>query len=165
MTGPVYVTSGAGSSTRNDVRDPGDGSLFYSYGLAGFTAASLTWVRSHTERVPLLTHAVVMRIYSLSPVHLSSQDELTLTSYDRFGTVLNVYAQPWAPRPACGLASAVVEDARCGPAPAPPADTSAAAAPAAAPAPTPAAPPFDQYTLAGSVTMSGGAGWDCACAP
>ena len=64
--GPLYVTSGAGSDTRDDVADPGDGTLLYSYGNAGFAAAELSW------------------------------DTLRLHFYDRDGARMFTHTQPWA---------------------------------------------------------------------
>lgn len=69
---PLYITSGAGSSTRNDVADPtGDGSLLFSYGFSGFT------------------HFRV------------SEWELAATFYDMNGNVLGNLAKPWVKDPVC----------------------------------------------------------------
>ena len=62
---PLYVTSGAGSDTRDDVADPGDGTLLYSYGNAGFAAVELSW------------------------------DTMRLHFYDRDGERLFTHTQPW----------------------------------------------------------------------
>ena len=70
--GPLYVTSGAGSDTRDDVSDPGDGTLLYSYGNAGFAAAELSW------------------------------DTLRLHFYDRDGARMFTHTQPWAAATASG---------------------------------------------------------------
>ncbi len=72
QAGPLYVTSGAGSQTRDSVVDPHDGSLLFSYGHAGFSAVQVT------------PHA------------------LTLTSYDMAGQLLDTTSLQWADRPQCG---------------------------------------------------------------
>ena len=64
--GPLYVTSGAGSDTRDDVADPRDDTLLYSYGNAGFVAVELSW------------------------------DTLRLHFYDRDGQRMFTHTQPWA---------------------------------------------------------------------
>jgi tartrate-resistant acid phosphatase type 5 len=70
--GPLYITSGAGSSTRNDVKDPShDGSLIYSYGFSGFTAIALT------------------------------QDEMTVTFVDMKGNALKTLTKAWVAAPDC----------------------------------------------------------------
>ena len=38
---PLYVTSGAGSSTRKDIKDPQDGTLLFSYESSGFVGVSV----------------------------------------------------------------------------------------------------------------------------
>jgi hypothetical protein len=73
---PVYLTSGAGSQCRDDVVDPRDGSMLFSYGFAGFNAVSVT------------------------------RDALSITSFDKGGAPLHNYTQAWAPPPACGGGSA-----------------------------------------------------------
>ena len=64
---PLYVTSGAGSDTRDDVADPGDGTLLYGYGSAGFAVVELGW------------------------------DTLRVHFFDRDGARLHTHALPWAP--------------------------------------------------------------------
>lgn len=41
-SGPLYVTSGGGSSPYNDISDPEDGSLLFGHGLAGFHSVEVT---------------------------------------------------------------------------------------------------------------------------
>jgi len=62
---PLYLTSGAGSETRDDVADPNDGTLLYSYGSAGFTAVELGW------------------------------DTMRVHFFDKDGTRLHTHSQPW----------------------------------------------------------------------
>ena len=63
---PLYLTSGAGSETRDDVADPHDGTLLYSYGNAGFTAIELGW------------------------------DTMQVHFFDKTGTRMHTHAEPWA---------------------------------------------------------------------
>lgn len=67
---PLYLTSGAGSDTRDDVAEPGDGTLLFSYGRAGFTLAELGW------------------------------DTLQLHFFDREGARLGTHTLPWTALPA-----------------------------------------------------------------
>jgi len=70
--GPLYITSGAGSSCRNDVADPvGDGSLLFSYGFSGFTNIRLT------------------------------ESEMQIEFYDQDGTVLGNINKAWVAAPTC----------------------------------------------------------------
>lgn len=74
--GPLYITSGAGSSTRNDVKDPsGDGSLLYSYGFSGFTAIALT------------------------------KETMSVTFVDMAGNPLKTLTKAWVAAPSCGAGS------------------------------------------------------------
>jgi hypothetical protein len=66
---PLYLTSGAGSDTRDDVADPKDGTLLYSYGSAGFTVVELGW------------------------------DTAMLHFFDRDGARLHTHTQPWVAPP------------------------------------------------------------------
>ena len=63
---PLYLTSGAGSDTRDDVADPNDGTLLYSYGNAGFTVVELGW------------------------------DTMQIHFMDKDGTRMHTHTQPWA---------------------------------------------------------------------
>jgi hypothetical protein len=84
MDGPLYVTSGAGSSTRNDVRDPsGDGSLVFSYGFSGFAGVSLT------------------------------EDEATFAFYDVDGALLDTVVKAWSGLPTCPTGTKADADPRC----------------------------------------------------
>ena len=67
--GPLYVTSGGGSSPYNDITDPEDGSLVFGHGLAGF-------------------HSVEV-----------SAEELTLTTYDIGGNELHTMVKAYAAPP------------------------------------------------------------------
>lgn len=137
-SGPLYLTSGAGSKIRDDLQTSAvtDGSLFFGYGHAGFTSASLTY------------------------------DALTLVSHDAYGGVLNTYVQRWSAKPVCGDGAVPISDARCGPAPpsvvygGDAAAEAALAAAVAGDATAAPAPQFDQYQPYASLTLPGGAGWD-----
>ena len=72
LNGPLYITSGAGSSCRNDIDDPvSDGSLVFGYGQSGFTNVRLT------------------------------QNEMAVTFYDINGKVLGNINKPWVADPNC----------------------------------------------------------------
>lgn len=86
--GPLYVTSGAGSSTRDDIKDPKDGSLLFSHVLSGFSSVTITG------------------------------DKLSVTHYDAAGKALHTASVAKAARPACGLLSSLLgrvggADTRC----------------------------------------------------
>ena len=73
---PLYITSGAGSSCRNDVYDPtGDGSLLFSYGFSGFTNIRLT------------------------------ENAMQIDFYDENGSVLGNLHKAWVAPPSCPDAS------------------------------------------------------------
>ena len=72
---PLYVLSGAGSQTRNDIADPKDGSLLFGYGFAGYTLVQLTW------------------------------SNMTTTFFDMAGRTLYTITTPWVAPPDCGGAT------------------------------------------------------------
>ena len=72
---PLYVLSGAGSACRNDVADPGDGSLLFGYGFAGYTHVQVTW------------------------------DSMQTTFFNMTGNELYTINTPWVPPPDCSGAS------------------------------------------------------------
>ena len=62
--GPLYITSGAGSETRDDIADPRDGSLLFSYAKSGFSSVivmgdALTVTHYDAAGTPL--HAATVR--------------------------------------------------------------------------------------------------------
>ena len=80
---PLYILSGAGSQCRNDVADPGDGSLLYGYGWAGYTHVALT------------------------------HDAMTTVFLDRNGAVLYTTTTAWVPPPTCADPASAASDSRC----------------------------------------------------
>jgi tartrate-resistant acid phosphatase type 5 len=84
LLGPLYLTSGAGSAVRGDVRDPLNGTLLHFSNSCGF-------------------HVIEV-----------GRDTLRIHAHDGVsGARLHTHARAWQPPPACGAAGAAAADARC----------------------------------------------------
>lgn len=90
VNAPLYVTSGAGSSTRKDIKDPRDGTLLFSYESSGFVGVSV------------------------------KDDSIAVTYHDMDGNELYTVTKDWVAAPNCRLpgvpallARAVGMDSRC----------------------------------------------------